>query len=56
MVYEVTGSDTWENGDHLRAHQPGPDLTEVLGEAPHGEELPDAFPPICVLKSDEQVR
>lgn len=49
-VYEVTSSDTWENGDHLGAHQAGADLTEALAEAPHGEEVLDAFSPIGVLK------
>jgi len=29
-VYDVTGSDTWENGDHLGAHQAGSDLTEAM--------------------------
>ncbi len=51
-VYDVTGSDTWENGDHLGAHQAGTDLTEAMAEAPHGEEVLDAFSPIGVLTVD----
>ncbi len=51
-VYDVTGSDTWDNGDHLGAHQAGMDLTEAMDEAPHGEEVLDAFSPIGVLKGD----
>jgi len=50
MVYDVTGSDTWENGDHLGAHQADADLTEAMAEAPHGEEVLDAFSPLGVLK------
>lgn len=49
-VYEVTISDMFENGDHLGAHQAGTDLTGAMAEAPHGEEVLDAFPPIGVLK------
>ncbi len=49
-VYEVTGSETWENGDHLGAHQAGTDLTEAMAEAPHGEEVLEACSPIGVLK------
>lgn len=49
-VYDVTASDMFENGDHLGAHQAGADLTGAMAEAPHGEEVLDAFPPIGVLK------
>ena len=42
----------FENGDHMGAHQAGADLTEGLGEAPHGEEVLISFPPIGVLKTD----
>ena len=49
-VYDVTASDMFESGDHLGAHQAGTDLTEARSEAPHGEEVLEAFPPIGVLK------
>jgi len=32
----VSGSFMFENGDHIGAHQAGTDLTDAIGEAPHG--------------------
>ncbi|MDP2167315.1 MAG: hypothetical protein Q8J64_03165 [Thermodesulfovibrionales bacterium] len=36
-VYEVTGLKLWKSGRHVK-HAAGTDLTEVLSNAPHGEE------------------
>ncbi len=49
-VYDVTGSEMFANGDHMGAHQAGTDLTEGMGEAPHGEEVLISFPPIGIVK------
>ncbi len=38
IVYEVTDSPLWINGDHQGLHEAGKDLTAELSEAPHGEE------------------
>jgi predicted heme/steroid binding protein len=38
-VYDVSGSDFWRDGDHMRLHQAGKDLTEELELAPHMEEV-----------------
>lgn len=38
-VYDVTSSPLWEDGIHQKMHQAGQDLTEVMKNAPHGEEV-----------------
>ena len=37
-VYDVSGSRSWAEGRHFQRHQAGNDLTEMLIQAPHGEE------------------
>ena len=37
-VYDVTDNYLWTNGDHQGEHAAGNDLTEVMVNAPHGEE------------------
>ena len=36
-IYDVTKSPLWKQGDHVRRHSAGIDLTDALGQAPHGE-------------------
>ena len=38
IIYDVTGSRLWREGDHMRKHLAGTDLTGALQTAPHGEE------------------
>jgi predicted heme/steroid binding protein/uncharacterized membrane protein len=38
LVYDVTSSRLWKNGMHLMKHAAGNDLTEMLKNAPHGED------------------
>ena len=37
-VYDATGSRLWKDGKHQATHFAGADLTEVIANAPHGEE------------------
>jgi predicted heme/steroid binding protein len=37
-VYDVSGSDQWENGDHT-GHLAGQDLTESMDIAPHADDV-----------------
>jgi len=37
-VYDVTASKLWVEGNHVRKHLAGNDLTEALRTAPHGED------------------
>jgi predicted heme/steroid binding protein len=43
-LYDVTGSKLWKGGSHLKKHNAGNDLTELLKTAPHGEEKVLAMP------------
>jgi len=43
-VYDVSGSDLWEDGDHMGAHDAGRDLTAAIADAPHGVEVLEEFP------------
>jgi hydroxylamine dehydrogenase len=50
-VYDVTGSEKWPEGSHLRKHMAGRDLTGDLGGAPHGPEVLDGLPVVARLES-----
>lgn len=49
-VYDVTDSFLWRDGRHQALHRAGQDLTEALGQAPHGPELLERFPVVGILK------
>ncbi|MBC7098314.1 cytochrome B5 [Candidatus Bipolaricaulota bacterium] len=49
-VYDVTDSFLWRGGRHQALHRAGQDLTEALGQAPHGPELLERFPVVGILK------
>lgn len=44
IIYDVTASKLWKGGSHLKKHNAGNDLTEILKTAPHGEEKVLAMP------------
>ena len=37
-IYDVSSSRLWRNGSHMMRHQAGTDLTDILAQAPHGED------------------
>lgn len=43
-VYDVSGSDMWEDGDHLGSHVAGEDLSDSMDDAPHGPDVLERFP------------
>lgn len=49
-IYDVTGSDLWHTGTHQNRHEAGDDLTEMLAQAPHGEEMLEKMPVVGILK------
>ena len=49
-IYDVTGSDLWKTGRHQNRHDSGDDLTEMLAQAPHGEEMLEKMPVVGRLK------
>jgi predicted heme/steroid binding protein len=37
-IYDMTKSESWKDGVHFGRHRAGTDLTEMLKQAPHGED------------------
>lgn len=52
-IYDATGSPLWKNGSHMGRHQAGFDLTEVLSQAPHGEDKVKALKKVGDLSVEE---
>jgi predicted heme/steroid binding protein len=48
-VYDASESWQWRGGKHQVMHAAGQDLTEVLADAPHGEDLLARLPVIGEL-------
>jgi predicted heme/steroid binding protein len=49
-VFDVSSSFLRKDGRHQVLHTAGVDLTEAMGEAPHGEELLYRLPQVGVLR------
>jgi predicted heme/steroid binding protein/uncharacterized membrane protein len=52
-VYDVTGSNLWKTGSHMRRHQSGTDLTEDLEAAPHDSEVLERYPQVGILAPEK---
>ena len=52
-IYDVSSSKLWVEGNHVRKHLAGNDLTEALRTAPHGEEKIFQMPRVSELISSE---
>ncbi len=48
-VYEITGSEAWDDGNHMGLHQAGVDLTSEIDFAPHEEEFVTKYPVVGEL-------
>jgi predicted heme/steroid binding protein/uncharacterized membrane protein len=53
-VFDLTASERWKNGGHMRRHEAGADLSAELRAAPHGPERLDAFPQVGVVRRPSQ--
>jgi predicted heme/steroid binding protein/uncharacterized membrane protein len=57
-IYDVTKSRLWKNGSHVTRHAAGNDLTDIMKNAPHGEDKILAMPRVGKLlaahENDEQ--
>ncbi len=51
-VYDVSGSDLWDSGQHMAQHAAGRDLTSEFPDAPHGEEVFERYPQVGVLEAE----
>jgi predicted heme/steroid binding protein len=54
MIYDVSESKLWKNGNHMGRHPSGVDLTEVLSQAPHGEDKVMAMPRVGDLLKEKE--
>ena len=55
IVYDVSDSFLWKNGEHEVLHHAGMDLTDVMEQAPHGGDVLDKFPVVGTMQcSDEK--
>lgn len=51
VVYDVSTSPRWKDGDHEGTHQAGHDLTEELKSAPHVRTLVERFPVVGKIEN-----
>ncbi len=56
VIYDVSSSKHWQQGNHEGAHQAGQDLTEDLKAAPHVRSVIERFPVVGQLTSVETTR
>ena len=55
-VYDVSSSPLWENGIHKKMHEAGLDLTNLLENAPHSEEVFDRFTIVDTLDQESNTK
>jgi 2-oxoglutarate ferredoxin oxidoreductase subunit alpha len=51
VIYDVTESVLWKNGEHEEMHFAGTDLTEAMADAPHSDEVFSDFPVVGRLEA-----
>lgn len=56
VIYDVSSSKHWQQGNHEGAHQAGQDLTEELKTAPHVRSVIERFPVVGQLTTAETKR
>ena len=55
-IFDASSSRMWKNGLHMGRHQAGLDLSEALGQAPHGDEKILGIPEVAKLLRGEEKR
>lgn len=50
VIYDVSASPLWQDGNHVDQHQAGCDLTEDLKHAPHVRKVVERFPTVGRLE------
>jgi predicted heme/steroid binding protein/uncharacterized membrane protein len=55
-VYDVSASQRWPGGTHMKRHQGGKDLTSEFAAAPHDEKVFQRFPVVGTLVAAERKR
>jgi predicted heme/steroid binding protein len=54
IIYDITNSRLWKNGQHMVKHHAGTDLTETLKLAPHGEDKVLAMPQVGMYVASDR--
>jgi predicted heme/steroid binding protein len=52
-IYDVSQSKLWRNGNHMKRHQAGVDLTDILSQAPHDEDKILVMPEVGQLSMNK---
>ncbi len=52
-IYDVSNSNKWKNGEHMKKVHAGEDLTQIISQAPHGEEKVFAMPVVGELLQND---
>ncbi len=52
-IYDVSDSKKWKNGEHMRKVHAGEDLTQMISQAPHGEEKVYTMPLVGELLQND---
>ena len=55
-LYDMSGSDFWKEGAHFGRHKAGEDLTDMLNQAPHGEDKIFSMPAVGKLAPSQGKR
>jgi len=50
VIYDLSASSYWANGNHVDTHRAGQDLTEELKSAPHVRSVVERFPVVGKLE------
>ena len=50
VVYDATGSRLWRDGNHVRAHDAGADLSREITMAPHPKDRLERLPRVGILQ------
>jgi len=56
QIFDVSQSKFWKNGSHFGRHKAGVDLTDILRQAPHGEEKIYEMHQVRKLSAGEEKR
>lgn len=52
IIYDISSSSHWTEGNHYDAHYAGADLTDELKSAPHVRAVVERFPVVGNLDND----
>jgi len=51
-IYDVSRSNLWKTGSHMRRHSCGKDLTTDMSAAPHGPEVLERYPQVGTIRRE----